>query len=194
MKNIVIGCLVLSLAGCSAGVVNQSKKIVGHKLYQDSTENLTSHLRIQQGENFSVRMYPNGCMTSMQPKFLMSPEVENINILGGQIRYKTKLLNMSFPPKDIQFAEFKIPSERFLALSAYKSYHTGSEMRGCSVNAVYKFATNKNYELLDNSGGIKCSLEINEIMPNGDRVELKALRYLNNVNEWAGCDAQLKGL
>ena len=62
MKNIVIGCLVLSLAGCSAGVVNQSKKIVGHKLYQDSTENLTSHLRIQQGENFSVRIYPNGCM------------------------------------------------------------------------------------------------------------------------------------
>ncbi|MFW2012359.1 hypothetical protein [Acinetobacter bereziniae] len=194
MKSIVIGFLVLSLAGCSAGVVNQSKKIVGHKLYQDSTENLTSHLRIQQSENFSVRMYPNGCMTSMQPKFLMSPEVENINILGGQIRYKTKLLNMSFPPKDIQFAEFKIPSERFLAFSAYKSYHTGSEMRGCSVNAVYKFATNKNYELLDNSGGIKCSLEINEIMPNGDRVELKPLRYLNNVNEWAGCDAQLKGL
>lgn len=194
MKKIIIVVVATLITGCTAGVVNQSKKIIGHKLYQDSTESLVSSFRIQQGENFSVRMYPNGCMTSMQPKFLMSPEVESINVLGGQTRYKSKLLNMPFPPKDIQFAEFKVPAERFIALSAYKSWHTGTEMRGCSVDAIYKFAPNKNYELLDQTSGNQCSLEVQEILSSGERVELKPLKYLRNVNEWAGCEAQLKDL
>ena len=194
MKKIVITLLAALLAGCTAGVVNQSKKLIGHKLYQDSTESLTSNIRIEQGQNFSVRLFPNGCMTSMQPKFLMSPEVESINGIGGNVRYKVKTLNMPFPPKDIQFAEFKLPAERFIALSTYKSYHTGTELRGCSVDAIYKFVSNKNYELLDQAGGIQCSLAVQEVLPNGERVELKPLKYLRNVNEWAGCDAQLKGL
>jgi len=185
MKKIVITLLAALLAGCTAGVVNQSKKLIGHKLYQDSTESLTSNIRIEQGQNFSVRLFPNGCMTSMQPKFLMSPEVESINGIGGNVRYKVKTLNMPFPPKDIQFAEFKLPAERFIALSAYKSYHTGTELRGCSVDAIYKFVS---------AGGIQCSLAVQEVLPNGERVELKPLKYLRNVNEWAGCDAQLKGL
>lgn len=194
MKNIIAGLLVLGLTGCTAGVVNQSKKLIGHKLYQDSTDNLTSNIRIQQTDNFSVQLYPNGCMTSLQPKFLMSPEVESTNFLGGNTSYKSKLLNMPYPPKNIQFAEFKLPSERFLAFSAYKSYHTGTELRGCSVNAIYKFVKNKNYELLDQLGSNQCSLVINEIMPNGDREPVQPLRYLKNVNEWAGCNAQLEGL
>ena len=194
MKKIIIVVATTLLTGCTAGVVNQSKKIIGHKLYQDSTESVVSNFRIQQGENFSVRMYPNGCMTSMQPKFLMSPEVESMNVLGGQTRYKPKLLNMPFPPKDIQFAEFKVPAERFIALSAYKSWHTGTEMRGCSVNAIYKFVPNKNYELLDQTSGNQCSLEVQEILSTGERTELKPLKYLRNVNEWAGCEAQLEGI
>lgn len=194
MKKILITLLATLLAGCTAGVVNQSKKLIGHKLYQDSTANLASNIRIQQGQNFSVRLYPNGCMTSMQPKFLMSPEVESIGALGSDIRYKPKTLNMPYPPKNEQFAEFKIPAERFIALSAYKSYHTGAELRGCSVDAIYKFASNKNYELLDHKGGAQCSLEVQEILSNGERVELKPLKYLRNINEWAGCDAQLEGL
>lgn len=194
MKKIVIVVAVTLLAGCTAGVVNQSKKLIGHKLYQDSTEGLTSNIRIEQGKNFSVELFPNGCMTSMQPKFLMSPEVESINGFGGNVRYKVKTLNMPFSPQNIQYAEFKLPAERFLALSAYKSWHTGTEMRGCSINAVYKFASNKNYELLDQKSGNQCSLEVQEILSSSERVELKPLKYLRNVNEWAGCQAQLEGL
>lgn len=194
MKKILIILVIMSLAGCTANIVNQSKKLIGHRLYQDSTENLVSNIRVEQGQNFSVRLYPNGCITSMQPKFLMSPEVESINILGGEAHYKPKLLNMPSPPKNIQFAEFKIPAERFIALSAYKSYHTGTELRGCSVDAVYKFAPHKNYELLDGKGGTQCSLDVQEILSNGERVELKPLKYLRNINEWAGCDTQLEGL
>ena len=41
---------------------------------------------------------------------------------------------------------------------------------------------------------MQCSLEINEITSDRKRVELKPLKYLNNINEWAGCDAQLEGL
>ena len=130
----------------------------------------------------------------MKPKFLMSPEVESIGVLGVEARYKPKSLNMPYPPKNIQFAEFKIPSENFIALSAYKSYHTGTELRGCSVEAVYKFASNKNYELLDREGGNQCSLEVHEILSTGERIELKPLKYLRNINEWAGCEAQLQGL
>src|SRR5699024_4988567 len=118
----------------------------------------------------------------------------SINGLGGQIRYKNKSLNMPYPPQDKQFAEFKLPAARFIALSAYKSYHTGTELRGCSVDAIYKFSSNKNYELLDQAGGTQCSLEVQEILPNGERIELKPLKYLRNINEWAGCDAQLEGL
>ena len=195
MKKICFVLLVATaLTGCTANVVNQSKKLIGHKLYQDSTEALTSSIRIEQGQNFSVRLFPNGCMTSMQPKFLMSPEVESVNGLGSNIRYKVKTLNMPYPPQNIQFAEFKLPAEHFIALNAYKSWHTGTEMRGCSVNAVYKFAPNKNYELLDQKGGNQCSLEVQEILPSGERVEIKPLKYLRNVNEWAGCEAQLEGL
>lgn len=194
MKKIAIVVALTLLAGCTAGVVNQSKKLIAHKLYQDSTEGLTSNIRIEQGQNFSVRLFPNGCMTSMQPKFLMSHEVASINGLGGNVRYKVKTLNMPFPPQNIQYADFKLPAERFLALSTYKNWHTGTEMRGCSVDAVYKFASNKNYELLDQKGGNQCSLEVQEILPSGERVELKPLKYLRNVNEWAGCEAQLEGL
>ena len=199
MKKIVIGFLVLGLAGCSAGMVNQSKKMLGLKLYQDSNAEHTAKLRIENKNNFGVRLYPNGCMTSMQPNFQMLPEVESMGsfkerMQSSQIKYKQKLLDMPFPPAEINFAEFRVPAERFLAISAYKSYHNGVELRGCSVDVVYKFATNKNYELLDNAGGMQCSLAINEIMPTGERVELKPLRSLNYVNEWAGCDAQIEGL
>ncbi|WP_278396001.1 hypothetical protein [Acinetobacter venetianus] len=194
MKKILLTLVITLLAGCTASVVNQSKKLIGHKLYQDSIDSLVSSIRIEQGQNFSVRLYPNGCITSVQPKFLMSPEVESIGVLGGEVRYKPKLLNMPYPPKNIQFAEFKIPAERFVALSAYKSYHTGTELRGCSVDAVYKFSANKNYELLDHKGGNQCSLEVQEILSTGERVELKPLKYLRNINEWAGCEAQLEGL
>ncbi|ENU39828.1 hypothetical protein [Acinetobacter johnsonii] len=78
MKKIVIGFLVLGLAGCSAGMVNQSKKMLGLKLYQDSNAEHTAKLRIENKNNFGVRLYPNGCMTSMQPNFQMLPEVESM--------------------------------------------------------------------------------------------------------------------
>jgi hypothetical protein len=86
MKKILLTLVIVLLAGCTAGVVNQSKKLIGHKLYQDSTESLVSNIRIEQSHNFSVRLYPNGCITSMQPKSLMSPEVESIGVLGGEAR------------------------------------------------------------------------------------------------------------
>lgn len=195
MKKIVfITIMSMSLIGCTAGVINQSKKLIGNKPYQDSTTELTSNLRVQQGDNFSVRLYPNGCMTSMQPKFLLSPEVESINVFGGQIKLKPKSLNMPFKPENIQIAEFKVSAERFIALSAYKSWHTGTELRGCSVDAIYKFASNKNYELLNKSDLRQCTLEVQEILSNGQRVELEPLKSLRNVNEWAGCEAQLEGL
>ena len=105
---------------------------------------------------------------------------------------------LSIPKQPLRyiFDDFKqvYKNKRFLALSAYKSWHTGTEMRGCSVDAVYKFASNKNYELLDQKGGNQCSLEVQEILASGERVELKPLKYLRNVNEWAGCEAQLEGL
>lgn len=199
MKKIVISLLVLGLTGCSAGMVNQSKKMLGLKLYQDSNAAHIANIRIEHKDNFGVRLYPNGCMTSMQPKFQMLPEVASVGTFkeqmqSKQINYKQKLLGMPFPPSEISFAEFKLPAERFLAISTYKSYHNGVELRGCGVDAIYKFAANKNYELLDNALGMQCSLEINEIMSDGKRVELKPLKYLNNINEWAGCDAQLEGL
>lgn len=194
MKKIWIGVLVIGLSGCTAGMVNQTKKMIGHKTYQDSTEFTAANFRVEQGENFSVRLYPNGCITSKQPKFLMSPEVESINALGGQIQYKSKLLNMPYPPQNIQFAEFKISAERFIALSAYKSWHTGTEMRGCSVDAIYKFSPNKHYELLNQGELRQCVLEVQEILPTGERLKLEPLKSLRNVNEWAGCEAQLEGL
>lgn len=81
MKKILLTFIITMLAGCTASVVNQSKKLIGHKLYQDSVDSLASNIRIEQGRNFSVRLYPNGCITSMQPKFLMSPEVESLSLI-----------------------------------------------------------------------------------------------------------------
>lgn len=190
----LITSVTFILYGCTAGIVNQTKKLIGNKPYQDSTSELTSNIRVQIGDNFSVHLYPNGCMTSMQSRFLLSPEVESINILGGQLKFKSKSLNMPFKPEKIETAEFKVPSERFIALSAYKNWHTGTEMRGCSVDAIYKFVPNTNYELLNETSERQCSLVINEILDDGKRVELKPLKTLHNVNEWAGCEAQLKGL
>lgn len=194
MKKLVLSFVVLGLVGCNAGGVNQSKKMLGMKLYQDSDAEQTVNIRIEHKNNFNVRLYPNGCITSMQPKFQMLPEVESAGMFQEQIKYKQKLLGMPFPPKQINFSEFRLPAERFLALSAYKSYHNGLELRGCSVDAIYKFASHKNYELLDNEPERQCSLIINEIMPNGERVEIKPLKVLININEWAGCNAQLEGL
>lgn len=97
---------------------------------------------------------------------------------------------MPFPPSEIGFAKFKLPTERVFSDKCFKRYHNGVELRGCGVDAIYKFAANRNYELLDNASSMQCSLE----MPDGKRVELQPLKYLKNINEWAGCDAQLEGL
>ena len=198
MKKIAISLMLLGLTGCSAGMINQSKKMLGLKLYQDSQAEHTSNIRIEHNNIFSVTLYPIGCITSLQPKFQMLPEVNSAGSLKNQllskpIEYKQKLLNMPFPPEENRsYSEFKLPANRLLAIGASKGYYNGVEYRGCGVNAIYKFSENKNYELLDNTS--QCSLQINEIRNNGERVELKPLKYLNNVNEWAGCDAQIKDL
>ena len=101
MKKIVISLLVLGLMGCSAGMVNQSKKMLGLKLYQDSNAAHIANIRIEHKDNFGVRLYPNGCMTSMQPKFQMLPEVASVGTFkeqmqSKQINYKQKLLGIFF--------------------------------------------------------------------------------------------------
>lgn len=200
MKEIIVVCLLLSLTGCTAGMVNQSKKMLGLKIYQDSNAEQSANIRIEQAMYFGVTLYPNGCITSLQPQFQMLPEVESMGSIMHQleskpIKYKEKLLGMPFPPKTpTNFAEFKIPADQFIAISAHTSYYNGSAYVGCSDNAIYKFSANKNYELLNNTTATHCSLVINEIVPDGERVELKSLKSLNRINEWAGCDAQLEGL
>lgn len=200
MKEIVVVCLLLSLTGCTAGMVNQSKKMLGLKIYQDTQAEQSANIRIEHSTHFSVRLFPNGCITSLQPQFQMLPEVEDLGSFKHQleskpIKYKEKLLGMPFPPKTpTTFAEFKIPADQFIAISAHTGYHTGSGYVGCSDSANYKFSANKNYELLNHTTATYCNLVINEIMPNGERVELTPLKSLNHINEWAGCDAQLEGL
>lgn len=198
MEKFLIISIVLGLTGCSAAMVNNSKKVLGLKLYQDSNAEHTANIRVENKNNFGVNLYPNGCITSLQPKFQMLPEIESVGSLKDQfedknMKYKEKRLDMPSPPKDINFAEFKLPADQFLAMNLFKNRHMGTYSMGCSVAAVYKFSANKNYEILDGSTDM-CVLEINEILPNGDRAELPALKYLNDANEWAGCDAQLKDL
>lgn len=43
--------------------------MLGLKLYQDSNAAHIANIRIEHKNNFGVRLYPNGCMTSMQPEF-----------------------------------------------------------------------------------------------------------------------------
>lgn len=200
MKKIVVVAIVLGLTGCNAAMVNQSRKMIGTKLYQDSTAEHTANLRVEHANNFSVTLYPNGCITSLQPRFSLLTEVESMGsfqdrLLSKPIKYKEKRLGMPFPPPaPSTFAEYKVPANQLLALSASFGTHNGAAYIGCSANASYKFAADKNYEVFFNLNANSCLLKVHEIMPNGEKQELKAAKNLNHFNEWAGCEAQLKDL
>lgn len=197
MKQLIIPSVIVItvlLEGCAIPSVNNALR--SSNFYTDDTSDEIANLRVFRSNNPIVNFYVSyknmdGNQTS---KTLITKQITN-NLNKHGAKHQTKTINMPYPPSVLtegdEFFEFKVPAYTNITFRLV-SVVGSTAMLSCDIKKTFKLEKNKNYELVrfsqsfnhattikkirPNNDPNYCKFDVVEILDNGDRKEIYALK------------------